>query len=122
MLKTILSGGLIALVVIVGCGKNHQQASLTDYTKFVDPFIGTIGSGNTFSGPVTPYGMVQLSAFMRGNKIVGFSHTRLSGSAGGGNYVRGDILATPTIGGDAFDASADHGSMFSHDSEVASPG
>ncbi|NIA29309.1 MAG: hypothetical protein GWP06_05265, partial [Actinobacteria bacterium] len=61
MLKKILSGGLIALVVIVGCGKNHQQASFTDYTKFVDPFIGTVGSGNTFSGPVMPYGMVQLS-------------------------------------------------------------
>ena len=94
----------------------------TDYTSLVDPFIGTVGSGNTFSGPVWPYGMVQLSPYMQGNKIVGFSHTRLSGSAGGGNHVRGDILATPTIGDDAFDASVDHGSTFSHDNETASPG
>ena len=94
----------------------------TDYTSLVDPFIGTVGSGNTFSGPTLPYGMVQLSPYMQGDRIVGFSHTRLSGSAGGGNHVRGDILATPTIGDDAFDTSVDHGSTFSHDNETASPG
>ncbi|NIA29378.1 MAG: alpha-mannosidase, partial [Actinobacteria bacterium] len=47
---------------------------------------------------------------------------RLSGSAGGGNYVRGDILVTPIVGDNAFDASINHGLRFSHDSEVASPG
>ncbi len=93
-----------------------------DCTSLVDPFIGTVGSGNTFPGPTLPYGMVQLTPFMQSNTILGFSHTRLSGSAGGGSYVRGDILVTPTVGKGDFDAQSGHGSTFSHDSEVASPG
>ena len=112
----------ILTIIIICLSLFSAVFGQTDYTSLVDPFIGTVGSGNTFSGPVMPYGMVQLSPYMRGDKIVGFSHTRLSGSAGGGNYVRGDILVTPTVGGDAFDAGADHSSKFSHTGEAASPG
>ena len=48
-LKYKLIGGLIVLAIVaVGCGKNHQKASSPDYTKFVDPLIGTDADGHTF--------------------------------------------------------------------------
>ena len=62
-----------------------------DYAAKVNPFIGTVGSGNTFLGPVLPYGMVQLGPIshyakdMNSGTIYGFSHTHVSGMAGGGN-------------------------------------
>jgi putative alpha-1,2-mannosidase len=33
----------------------------TNYSKIVNPFIGTGGHGHTFPGAVAPFGMVQLS-------------------------------------------------------------
>jgi predicted alpha-1,2-mannosidase len=79
-----------------------------DFTKYVDPFIGTGGHGHTFPGPTLPFGMVQLSPDTRlhgwdgcsgyhysDKKIYGFSHTHLSGT-GCSDY--GDILLMPTTG------------------------
>ena len=77
------------------------KAQPRDFTKLVNPFIGTVGSGNTFTGPVLPYGMVQLGPYLsyssdhKSGTIYGFSHTHLSGMAGGGNGVAGDILFLP---------------------------
>jgi putative alpha-1,2-mannosidase len=64
-----------------------------DYTKYVNPFIGTGGHGHTFPGATMPFGMVQLSPDTRidnwdgssgyhysDNEIFGFSHTHLSGT------------------------------------------
>ncbi|MBO4551484.1 MAG: glycoside hydrolase family 92 protein, partial [Bacteroidaceae bacterium] len=72
----------------------------TDYTKYVNPFIGTQTddtgalSGSTFPGPTMPQGMVQLAPeteqyvtwdpccgydFNR-DSIFGFTHTHLSGT------------------------------------------
>src|SRR5438105_3651843 len=75
----------------------------TDYTKHVDPFIGTGGHGHTFPGATLPFGMVQLSPDTRDDGswdgcggyhqsdslLFGFSHTHLSGT-GCSDY--GDIL------------------------------
>ncbi|MBQ2043494.1 MAG: glycoside hydrolase family 92 protein, partial [Bacteroidaceae bacterium] len=75
-------------------------AYANDYTKFVNPFIGTQTddtgalSGSTFPGATMPQGMVQLSPETENNvtwdpcsgydynknKIYGFTHTHLSGT------------------------------------------
>jgi predicted alpha-1,2-mannosidase len=75
-------------------------------TNYVDPFIGTGGHGHTFPGAQLPFGMVQLGPdniqtswdYCSGyhfpdNKILGFSHTHLSGT-GGSDLM--DIRLQPT--------------------------
>jgi putative alpha-1,2-mannosidase len=85
-------------------------AQTRDYTRWVNPFIGTGGHGHTFPGATMPFGMVQLSPDTRIDNwdgssgyhysddiIYGFSHTHRSGS---GIPVGCDILLMPTIGED----------------------
>ena len=139
MLKSMLAGGMVVLSLFaLGCGNNHQHASSPDYTKFVDPLIGTDADGHTFPGAVLPWGMVQLSPDTRINEkddcagyhyadssILGFSHTHYSGT---GEGAGGDIMLMPTVGevqcdaGKANDTKSGYRSTFSHDEEVASPG
>jgi predicted alpha-1,2-mannosidase len=109
-----------------------------DYTKFVDPFIGTGGHGHTYPGASLPFGMVQLSPDTRltgwdgcsgyhysDSTIYGFSHTHLSGT-GCSDY--GDILLMPTVGevlldkGEEQNPESGYCSRFRHESESASPG
>jgi putative alpha-1,2-mannosidase len=95
-----------------------------DYTKYVNPFIGTGGHGHTFPGATVPFGAVQLSPDTRtdnwdgssgyhysDNEIFGFSHTHLSGT-GIPDYC--DILLTPNIGNEKH--------TFSHANEKAETG
>ena len=102
-----------------------------DYTKYVDPFIGTGGHGHTYPGAVLPHGMVQLSPDTRlegwdgcsgyhysDDYIYGFTHTHLSGT-GCSDY--GDILLMPMTSKPSPDNKI-YGSTFSHDKEKASPG
>ncbi len=76
-----------------------------DYTRFVNTFIGTDGTGHTFPGPSMPFGMVQPGPDNRGDGwkytsgyqfhdtiILGFSQTRFSGT---GISEMGDILLLP---------------------------
>ena len=59
-------------------------------SRFVDPFIGTAGGGNTFPGALVPWGMVSVSphndsaapsGYLHGNKtLYGFGHVHLSGT------------------------------------------
>lgn len=96
---------LISLVLISMHGL--AQMLTTDYTKFVNPFIGTDGTGHTFPGPSMPFGMVQPGPDNRANGwnytsgyqyqdtiILGFSQTRLSGT---GISEMGDILLLPFV-------------------------
>lgn len=113
-------------------------AQPTDYTRYVDPFIGTGGHGHTFPGATMPFGFVQLSPDTRednwdgssgyhysDNIIYGFSHTHLSGT-GIPDYC--DILFAPTIGEPEFFAKKGdlsengYASTFSHANEKAGPG
>lgn len=68
-------------------------------TEYVNPFIGTDFTGNTYPGAQTPFGMVQLSPdnglpgwdrisgyFYPDSTIAGFSHTHLSGTGAGDLY------------------------------------
>src|ERR1700743_465166 len=102
-----------------------------DFTKFVDPFIGTGGHGHTYPGAVVPFGMVQLSPDTRlegwdgcsgyyytDTTVYGFSHTHLSGT-GVADYC--DILFMPTTGEPQF-KNTDYRSGFKKKNESASPG
>jgi len=117
----------------------------TDYTHFVDPFIGTGGHGHTYPGATLPHGLVQLSPDTRtvgwdacsgyhynDSTLIGFSHTHLSGTGIGD---LGDILFLPYTGelklvaqyqhNDGQEVKEDtprYGSSFSHSDETATPG
>jgi predicted alpha-1,2-mannosidase len=107
-------------------------AQITDYSKYVNPFIGTGGHGHTFPGATVPFGMVQLSPDTRidgswdgcsgyhysDSMIYGFSHTHLSGT-GCSDY--GDIMIMPMMGNPSFDSKV-YASTFSHKNEKASAG
>ncbi|MNK00663.1 Glycosyl hydrolase family 92 [compost metagenome] len=97
---------------------------------YVNPFIGTAGTGHTFPGATLPSGIIQLSPetgyagwdYCAGyryedKQILGFSHTHLSGT---GALDLGDILLMPFTG----DTSPKeyYKSDFSHSEEKASPG
>jgi putative alpha-1,2-mannosidase len=117
------------LLVIPGISANGQQTR--DFTRWVNPFIGTGGHGHTFPGAVMPFGMVQLSPDTRGadwdgssgyhysdDIIYGFSHTHLSGT---GIPDGCDILLMPTVGRQLF-TNGTYSSKFSHANEKAEPG
>ncbi len=102
-----------------------------DYTKLVNPFIGTGGHGHTYPGASMPAGMVQLSPDTRlegwdgcsgyhysDAAIYGFSHTHLSGT-GIPDYC--DILFMP-FAGEVEWKNELYKSPFSHANEKASPG
>ncbi|CAM4316412.1 GH92 family glycosyl hydrolase [Vibrio neonatus] len=77
-----------------------QPRQLEDLTQYVDPFIGTGGTGHTHPGAVTPNGMIQMTPIVDDEgvdwwtrcsgyhtdftAILGFGHTALSGTGIGG--------------------------------------
>src|ERR1700733_12544843 len=92
----------LLLLSVLSFSFNSFAQKKNDYTKLVDPFIGTGGHGHTYPGAVVPFGMVQLSPDTRlegwdgcsgyhysDSVIYGFSHTHLSGT---GCSDWGDIL------------------------------
>lgn len=119
---------LVLLVIVCSSFALHAQK---DYTRYLDPMVGTGGHGHTFPGAIVPFGMVQLSPDTRlggwdgcsgyhysDSVIYGFSHTHLSGT---GCLDYGDILLMPTIGKVKLTHKA-YRSHFSHSNENASPG
>ncbi len=103
-----------------------------DLLQWVDPMIGTEGSGNAVPGALVPHGFVKLSpdsqveagsvdAYAHGaERIDGFSHTHLEGPGGGSNGYS-NLLVLPWIG-ELPEQAADLSSTFSHHSEEALPG
>lgn len=130
---------IITLTSIVGESALAQPSdTLLNFTKYVNPFIGTDGTGHTYPGASVPFGMVQVSPDTRTSgwencsgyhssnpTIIGFSHTHLNGT-GAADY--GDILVTPTVGkiqfepGDENNPGSGYRSAFNHSTEKASPG
>jgi putative alpha-1,2-mannosidase len=99
---------LILTNVIAACSSEKKEKE-SNYTQYVNPFIGTGGHGHTFPGATMPFGMVQLSPDTRldgwdgcsgyhysDTVVYGFSHTHLSGT-GVSDY--GDVLLMPTSPG-----------------------
>jgi predicted alpha-1,2-mannosidase len=93
---------VLVLAVLVACsGKAFAQ-----HARFVDPFLGVDGGGNTFAGATLPYGMLKAGPDTGNNRansgwtadqpINGFSQTHVSGTGGGAKY--GNILVQPTTG------------------------
>jgi len=117
--------------------KKAKQA-IPDYTKYVNPLIGSAGHGHVFVGANVPFGAVQLGPvnIFEGwdwcsgynyvsNTILGFTHTHLSGTGIGD---LNDILILPVSGkvplfkGTKEDMTNGYGSYFSHENEVSKPG
>jgi len=131
----IYRNSILIFILFIYSLSCSNKNSITDY---VDPFIGTDGTGHTFPGATMPFGMVQLSPDTRdsgwencsgyhstNNTILGFSHTHLSGT---GAIDYGDILVMPMAGEYYFDAgdenNSDNGyrSRFNKEDEIAEPG
>lgn len=123
----------IILIQLVSCTADKKQETILDYTQYVNPFIGTDFTGNTFPGASVPFGMVQLSPdnglpgwdriagyFYPDSTIAGFSHTHLTGTGAGDLY---DISFMP-VTNPYREAPAPLGiySSFSHANEEASAG
>jgi len=127
---------LLSLILLSSCMADTKE--YRDYSSVVNPFIGTGSDGHTFPGVVAPFGMVQLSPDTRtshsdyasgyhynDSTILGFSHTRYSGTGRGSG---GDILFMPTSGkvqlvpGDAGNSTTGYRSSFSHKNESATAG
>jgi predicted alpha-1,2-mannosidase len=124
---------LLILVVVCFIATKVQAQRPIDYVK---PHIGTGLHGHVFLGANVPFGAVQLGSvnLSQGwdwcsgyndsdSTIIGFAHTRLSGTGIGD---LGDILVLPSTGKVILDkGSLKHPgnfSLFSHKDEKTSPG
>ena len=70
----------VSLLALAACTPEKQQEA-DDYTQYVNPFIGTDFTGNTYPGAQVPFGMVQFltTGFPVGIVFPGISiQTRLS--------------------------------------------
>lgn len=117
---------MLALTAAAGAWPLVSRAA-EDRAGFVDPFIGTDGTGHTFPGPSRPFGMVQpgpdnatsgweyTSGYQyRAPRILGFSQNRASGT---GIPELGDVLLQPSV-----ERREDFASTYAKASEVARPG
>ena len=126
-----MSALLVSAAVITSCGSGGVD---NDYTRYVNPFIGTDFTGNTYPGATVPFGMVQLSPdngtpgwhrisgyYYPDSTIAGFSHTHLTGTGAGDLY---DIMYMPVTNPyrEAKDSILGIYSMFDHADEEAVAG
>ncbi len=130
---------LAALIIFSAC-KNEKtvKPEVVDYTKYVDPFIGTGYHGHVFLGANVPFGGVQTgpvnyvkgwdwcSGYHYSDSIVtGFSQLHLSGTGIGD---LGDVLVTPYTGeiksspGTEKNPLEGYASLYSHNDEIARAG
>ena len=130
MKKTALLCSLALTGILSSCNTATNDAQ-TDYTQFVDVFIGAADNGHTFPGATTPFGMIQTSPvtgavgwrycseYMNADSIIwGFTQTHLSGT---GCMDLGDVLVMPATG-ERTRAWDGYRSRFSKEQETATPG
>ena len=132
-LRKLLTGAL--LLLFAGCA--HTPAD-NDFTRSVDPKIGTGGHGHVFVGANVPFGMVQLGPTSiptawdwtsgyhdSDSTVIGFSHTHLSGTGIGDLF---DVTVMPVVGdvtyarGTEDDPASGLWSYADRSQEVARPG
>lgn len=123
---------LLMLAPLSGKSANETKSE-KEFSKYVNPFVGTDFHGHTFPGATYPFGMVQLSPDTRltgwdgcsgyhysDSAIYGFSHTHLSGT-GVADYC--DILLMPVSGYTGEEIiNEEYKSSFQKSSEKATPG
>ncbi|MFN6088036.1 MAG: GH92 family glycosyl hydrolase [Cyclobacteriaceae bacterium] len=122
--RLLVSIGLV--VLFFAC--QNQANDGKDFTQFVNPFIGTEGTGHTFPGPCLPFGMVQPGPDNRDqgwdytsgyqyqdSTIIGFSQTRANGT---GISEFGDVLLQPVTDS----RTEKFGEGYNKQSERATPG
>jgi putative alpha-1,2-mannosidase len=98
---------LICMLCVAAGAVQPTQTPAADYVRNVYPFLGVDWGGNTFVGAALPFGMVKLGPDMESfdgrqsgfgywtdGRILGFSHTHLSGAQG--KY--GNVLVMPVTG------------------------
>ena len=146
-MKKRLSGILFYFLLIsfvaaaAGCGGTGTESPASavfepDPAAWVDPMIGTGAHGHTFPGAAVPFGMIQVSPtngdagwdwcsgyHYSSDRIIGFSHTHLSGTGIGD---LNDILVLPAVEPLVHVTSNEEvvntGSHFSHSEETAEAG
>ena len=115
-----------------------QPAAEENYTRFVDPKIGTGGHGHVFVGANVPFGMVQVGPtsipqawdwtsgyHASDSTVIGFSHTHLSGTGIGDLF---DITVMPVVGevtyarGEEKDPASGMWSYADRTKEITKPG
>ncbi|WP_019614747.1 GH92 family glycosyl hydrolase [Psychromonas ossibalaenae] len=137
--KRSLTAAAVAVALsfaLAGCNDDstnivEPEPSL-DLVQYVDPLIGTGGLANTYPGATVPHGMVQLSPnngtggwdYISGysyhdDRLVGFSHTQLSGTGAGD---LNDILIMPFNSRSDQKRGEQEASYYSHDKEQAEAG
>lgn len=109
-------------------------AASDNILQYVDPFIGTGGTGHTFPGATYPFGMIQVSPDTgtegwnhcsgydyNDTTIEGFSVTHLSGT---GAAAGGDVMLAPILGGTRITPFflGGYKMPFNHNNEIATPG
>ncbi|MBR2862202.1 MAG: glycoside hydrolase family 92 protein, partial [Bacteroidaceae bacterium] len=120
--RTYLMAAALTLVTASGFAQ-------TDYTKYVDPFIGCAATGHTFPGATVPFGFVQASPITGAigwqycsgyvyddKRIWGFAQNALNGT---GCADLGNLLVTPVT---ARPDRKDYLSSYDKKSEQARPG
>ena len=133
MINTDLSKLFCLLLCLSACSPSSE-----DYTRYVDPLIGSADHGHVFVGANRPFGMLQLGPVnlsqgwdwcsgyhYSDTTIIGFAHTHLSGTGIGD---LGDILVMPLTGapqwykGRKDEPEAGYLSTYSHSRESTAPG
>ena len=128
---TFLFGTLAAGSALFSCSAPQQETAATDYTQYVNTFIGAADNGHTFPGACRPFGMIQTSPVTgavgwrycseyvyEDSVIWGFTQTHLNGT---GCMDLGDILVMP-VTGNRHRAWDGYRSSFQKNSESATPG
>lgn len=139
-----ISGLVLISLLWAGCNFLHKKTDPAEsnvvnaLSAFVDPYIGSDYHGHVFVGASVPFGAVQLGPnnFYRGwdwcsgyhysdSILLGFSHTRLSGT---GCTDLGDILIMPATGQLHINQSTPdkyeqgYASLYRRETEIVKPG
>lgn len=137
--KPIMSGIAMCLAFFAfSCTTQEKVENKTDYTVYVDPYIGSGEHGHVFVGANVPFGAIQAGPqnihkgwdwcsgyHYSDSVIIGFSHTHLSGT---GCADLGDILLMPYTGevrtarGEQDNIDGTASSYYKHANETVSPG
>lgn len=106
--KSLIYRYAFTVIFLLGIVAQQAFARQTEYTKYVDPFVGNADNGHTFPGACRPFGMIQTSPVTGGigwrycseyvysdSIIWGFTQDHLNGT---GCMDLGDILVMPSTG------------------------